>query len=174
MSHDYRVNRSTALILAGVVLLLVSASVPFVGLAATNWDTDYVYTVETGESYCASVVHEETDVEGGDDYRVDYEDLSNTGRQHFERALTNGQYVVEEEADTAPDFQFTDDHVAAGEGCYAISYEGETHALRTSQRGQRIGSMSGRLPFLIGGGLLILGAGSLLVGVGLVVKRRMG
>lgn len=165
-------KRSTALILAGVVLLLTSASVPFVGLATTNWDTDYVYTVETRESYCATVVHEETDVEGGDGFGIDYENLSTAGRQHFEQALSDGQYIVEDEADTAPDFQFTDDHVAAGEGCYAVNYEGETHALRTSQRSQRTGPMSGRLPSLVGGGLLVLGAGSLLAGFGLAVKRR--
>lgn len=167
-------QRSTALILAGVVLLLASASVPVVGLAVTSWDTDYVYGVETGDSYCASVVHEETDVEGGDDFRIDYENLSTTGRQHFEHALADGQYVVADEADTAPDFQFTDDHVAAGEGCYAVSYDGETHALRTSQQSQRTGLMSGRFPVLLGGGLLVLGTGSLLVGVGLVVKQRIG
>lgn len=167
-------NRSTALVLAGIVLLVASAAVPIVGLAATEWDTDYVYTVETGESYCASVVHESPDVEGGDDYHVEYENLSTAGRQHFERALADGQYIVEDEADAAPDFQFTDDHVAAGEGCYAVSYEGETHALRRNRESQRVGPVDERWSFLVGGLLLGLAAGSLLAGIGLAVKRRLG
>lgn len=166
-------NRSTALVLAGVVLLVGAAASPIVGLAATQWDTDYVYTVETGESYCASAVHESPDVEGSDDYRVDYGNLSPTGRQHFERALADGRYVVEDESDAAADFQFTDDHVAAGEGCYAVSYENETHALRTSRESQRVGPAGEGWPFLVGGLLLLLGTGSLLTGVGLAVTRRI-
>lgn len=168
-----RVNRSTALIIAGALLLLASASVPFVTLAVTEWDTDYVYTTETGESYCATAVREDSSVEG-DGFRVSYENLSSTGRKHFERTLADGRYVVEDEADTAPDFQFTDDHVAPGEGCYAIRYEGENYALRTKQTSEKVGLASGRWPSLIGGGLLVLGTGSLLTGVVLAVKRWRG
>lgn len=165
-------NRTAALVLVGILLLAGAAAIPLVGLTATQWDTDYVYTVETGDSYCTTVVHEDTDVEGGDDYHVDYENLSTTGRQHFERALADGQYVVEDEADTAPDFQFTDDHVAAGEGCYAVSYEDETHALRTTTESQRVGLAAEGWPSLIGSLLLVLGAAAAIAGVGLTLKRR--
>lgn len=166
-------NRTTALILAGVSLLAASAIIPLVGLATTQWDTDYVYTVEANETYCTGVVHESPNVEGTDDYRVDYENLSATGRQHFDRALADGQYVVEEEADIAPDFQFTDGHVAAGEGCYAVSYEGDTHALRTVRESQRVGPVDEHWFFLGGGLLLVLGSGSVIAGVGLGITRRL-
>lgn len=167
-------TRSTAITLAGLALLAASVTVPFAALATSQWDTDYVYTVETNDTYCASVVHETPNVEGTDDYRVDYENLSATGRQHFERTLADGQYVVAEEADAAPDFQFTDDHVAAGEGCYAVNYAGDTHALRTSTESQREGPLDVRSSFMVGGVLLLLGVGSLLVGIGLALIRRQG
>ena len=166
-------NRTTVLILSGFLMFVAAAAVPVLGLATVQWDTDYVYTVETDDTYCADVVHESPEVQGTTGYRVDYENLSATGRRHFERALTDGRYVVEERADIAPDFQFTDDHVAAGEGCYAVRYEGETHALRTSRESQRVGPGAGRWPFLIGGSLLVLGTASLLAGVGLTLKRRL-
>lgn len=166
-------KRTTALVLAGVLLLVAAAAVPIVGLAVTQWDTDYVYTVETGDSYCANVVHGTPGVAGTDDYSVDYDTLSATGQDHFERALADGRYVVDDEADTAPDFAFTDDHVAAGEGCYAVGYDGETHALRTSRESRRVGPTAGRWPALLGGLLLVLGATSLIAGAGLLLKRRL-
>lgn len=166
-------NRATALVLAGVALLVASAAIPFTVLAATQWDTDYVYTVETNETFCANAVHQSPNAEGSADYRVNYENLSATGRQHFDRARANGRYVVEDEADVAPDFQFTDDHVARGEGCYAVRYEGEDYALRTSRESQRVGPASGQWPFLAGSVLLVLGAGSLVTGGGLMLKRRL-
>lgn len=170
-------DRSTTLILAGVILLMAAAAVPLTGLAVTQWDTDYVYTVETGDSYCASVANG-TAGEGLDEGQVNYENLSSTGRQQFELAVEQGQYVVENETIAASDFQFTDDHVAAGTGCYAVNYESETYALRTSRESQRVGPMGGEWPtlvngLLLGGLLLVLGAGSLVTGIGLVVKRRL-
>lgn len=171
---DRSMERSTALVLAGIALLIAAAALPFAGLALTQWDTDYVYSVETAESYCADVVHGTPDVEGTDDYRVAHENLSATGRQHVERALAVGRYVVENESAAAPDFQFTDDHVAPGEGCYAVSDEGETHALRTSRESERVGPAAGRWPGLVGRLLVVLGAGSLVAGVGLAAKRRLG
>lgn len=166
-------NRSTALVLAGIVLLIASAAVPLVGLATSEWDSDYVYTIESDGSFCADVVHETPAANGTDNFRVAYANLSETGRQHFDRALADGRYVVEDEADTAPDFQFADDHVAAGEGCYAITHEGDTHALRTSQESQRVGPTNRLSAFTVGVLLLVLGIGALLTGVGLVAKRRL-
>lgn len=173
MVNRQYVNRSTALVLAGIGLLLASAAVPLVGLVTSEWESDYVYTIESDESYCADVVHETPDTEGTDDFRVAYENLSETGRQHFDRALADGRYVVEDEADVAPDFQFTDDHVAAGEGCYAITHEGDTHALRTSQESQRVGPADQFSPFTVGVMLLVLGIGALLASAGLVAKRQL-
>lgn len=166
-------KRATALLLAGALCFAAAAAVPLVGLAVAQWDTDYVYTVEADDSYCASVVHGTPDAEGTDDYRVDYETLSTTGKEHFERAVADGRYVVEDEADTAPDFAFTDDHVAAGEGCYAVSYAGETHALRTSSESHRVGFAAGRWPSVLGELLLALGVASSIAGVGLLLKRRL-
>lgn len=166
-------KRSTALALVGAILLLSAATVPFVGLLMAEWDTDYLYSIESGDSYCANVVHESGDVDGAEEFQVDYQNLSETGQQHFQRAIADGRYIVDDETATAPDFYFTDDHVARGHGCYAVSYEGETYALRTSQQTERVGPMSRSLPLYIGGVLLVLGGGLLLVGVGLAVKRRL-
>lgn len=166
-------KRTTALVLAGVVFLVAAAAVPVIGLAVIQWDTDFVYTVETGDSYCANVVHNRPEVAGTDDFRIDYENLSATGKDHFERALTDGRYIVEDEASTAPDFAFTDDHVAAGEGCYAISYDRETTALRTSRESHRVGPTSQGWPGSLGQLLLALGATSLIAGIGLRLHERM-
>ncbi|MFC7166059.1 hypothetical protein [Halospeciosus flavus] len=166
-------KRSTALALVGAILLLSAAAVPFVGLLMAEWDTDYVYSIESGDSYCANVVHESGDVDGVEEFRVDYHNLSETGQRHFQRALADGKYVVENEVATAPDFHFIDDHITRGYGCYAIHYEGETYALQTSQQTEQVGPMSSSLPLYIGGGLLVLGGGLFLVGVGLAGKHRL-
>lgn len=166
-------QRSTALVLAGVLCLVAAVAVPVVGLLVAEWDSDYVYTVETEDSYCADVVHENPETEGMDGYRVDYQNLSSTGKAHVERAVADGRYVVGNEAETAPDFVFTDDHVAAGAGCYAINYSGETYALRTSIDSRRVGPTVGLGPALIGWLLIAVGATALLAGVSLLITGRL-
>ena len=166
-------NRSTALVLGGVVLLIAAVAAPLAWLASAQWETEYVYTVETDDSYCASAVHETPDVEGTDDFRVEYQNLSATGQEHFEQALGDDRYVVENETDAAPDFQFTDDHVAAGEGCYAVGYDGDTYALRTSTESRRLAPLGVGRPFDVGGLIGVLGVASLLAGVALVLKNRL-
>ena len=165
-------KRTTALLLVGVLCLVAAIVAPILGLVTAQWDTTYVYSVETGNSYCADVVHETPAAEGTPDHRVAYENLSETGRRHVDRALRDGRYVVENESDLAPDFQFTSDHVAPGEGCYAIRHDGETHALRTSTDSQRVGPVGGRLPSLLADLFLVVGTASVLAGGGLLLRRR--
>jgi hypothetical protein len=167
------VNRSTALILGGFVLLITAATAPLAWTASAQWETEYVYAVETDDSYCASVVHETPAVEGTDDFRVAYQDLSATGQEHVEWAIDDGRYVVENETDVAPEFQFTDDHTAAGEGCYAVNYDADTYALRTSTEGRLRAPLGVGRPFLVGGLIGVLGVASLLAGVALVLKTRL-
>lgn len=164
-------NRPVALVLAGVVSLIGAVAVPVVGLSVAQWDTDYVYTVDEG-GYCSDVLRDPPGVDQSTDYRVDYANLSETGRRHFERALEDGRYVVDDEADAAPDFEFATDHVAPGKGCYAVSYEGEAHALGTNRESELVGFASGPWLGLIGYALAVLGVGSLLAGVQLAATRK--
>lgn len=165
-------RRSSTLIIAGIVLLIAAAVVPLGVLAGAEWDTRYVYSVESGDSYCATVVQEPPDAGEDDDFRRNHENLSATAQTHVERAIVDGRHVVETEADAATDFQFTDDHVARGVGCYAIEYNNETHALRTTRESERNIPGPRYTLLLLGGSLAVTGAGSLLGGLGLAVKQR--
>lgn len=173
VGNDRRMDRSTALVLAGVVLLVAAAAVPLAWLVSSEWDTDYVYTVDERDTYCTGVVHETPSVEGTEDFRVVYENLSSTGREQFDRALADDRYVVENKTAAASDFQFTSDHVAAGEGCYAVAHDGDTYALRTSTESRRLAPLGIERPLLVAGLIGVLGVASLLGGVVLLVRGRL-
>lgn len=154
-------KRTPALAVAGIALLLAAAALPVVGLVTADWDTDYVYEVQRS-GYCADVASPTPQPGQGDDFVHRYETLSDAGQRHVQRALANGSHVVADEGATAQEFQFTDDHVAAGEGCYAIAYEGAYYALRTSAEHTRTGPLTGETASLAGWTLVALGAVALL------------
>ncbi|AZH26071.1 hypothetical protein [Haloplanus aerogenes] len=113
----------TALIGVGLALLLVSTA-PSTGTT----DTDYAHHVEPAENGALAygLEYDESDV-------LAYENLSVRGQQVFDRARADSPYVVENESATAPDFSYTSDNVAVGEGLYPVRYEGEVYSLRTER-----------------------------------------
>jgi len=118
-----RPSLQTALLVVGLALLLAS-TVPSAGTA----DTDYVHRVEPAENgtLAYGLAYEESDV-------LAYDDLSTQGQRVFDRARTDSPYAVENESATAPDFAYTSDNVAVGEGLYPVRYEGEVYSLRTER-----------------------------------------
>ena len=145
-----------ALLGVGVCCLLAA---PLVGGGGPA-DPDYVHHVETasGDTLAYGLTYEERDV-------LAYGNLSTRGREVFDRARADSPYVVENESATAPDFSYTSDHVAVGEGLYPVRYEGAVYSLRTEREsaGVNVAALFVGLG-LRGLGLLLLVAGILLTG----------
>ncbi|WP_136716869.1 hypothetical protein [Halorientalis salina] len=115
-------------------------------------DVTYVHTVtETHEQFDAS--------EPG---HLRYENLSDRGKQVFDRALDEEEYAVDTEEDTAPEFQYVTDNSEPGSGRYVVQYQGDNYSVRTSERTDWVlGSML-RLGITVAG---LLGALFLVSGV---------
>jgi hypothetical protein len=113
-----------ALLGVGVLCLLAATLVGGGGPA----DPDYVHHVEAASEaeLAYGLTYDASDV-------VAYENLSARGRTVFDRARTDSPYVVANESATAPDFTYTSDHVAVGQGLYPVRYEGAVHSLRTER-----------------------------------------
>ena len=145
-----------ALLGVGVLCLLAATLVGGGGPA----DPDYVHHVETAgdDTLTYGLTYGESDV-------LAYGNLSPRGREVFDRARADSPYVVENESATAPDFSYTSDHVAVGEGLYPIRYEGTVYSLRTEREstGVNVAVLFVGLA-LRGLGLLLLVAGLLLTG----------
>lgn len=144
-------------VLLGVgVLCLLAATL--VGGGGDSADADYLHHVEVadGDALAYGLSYEESDV-------VAYETLSTRGQQMFDRARADSPYVVENESATAPDFSYTSDHVAVGEGLYPVRYEGTVYSLRTERES---GGFNAAALFV---GLALRGVGILLVVAGILL-----
>lgn len=87
-------------------------------------DVTYVHNVtETNEQFDAS--------EPG---HLQYQNLSDRGKQVFDRALDEGEYAVTHENATASEFHYTTDHSNLGNGIYVVQYQGTNYSLVTSKR----------------------------------------
>lgn len=137
-----------ALLGVGVLCLLAAALVGGGGPA----DPDYVHHVSAadGGTLAYGLGYDAGDV-------VAYENLSARGRTVFDRARADSPYVVGNESATAPDFVYTSDHVAVGEGLYPVRDEGAVYSLRTER--ERAGVNVAAL-FV---GLALRGVGTVLV-----------
>lgn len=160
-----RPSLQTTLLALGVVLLLVSF-VP----SADAPDSDYAHHVAPAENGTLSF-----GIEYGDADVRNYENLSARGQTVFDRARTDSPYVVETESATASDFDYTSDHVALGDGLYAIEYENEVYELRTERRseGFNAGAWLVTLMTRVGGGALVV-AGLALAGMRWYRDRSVG
>jgi hypothetical protein len=103
-------ERSTALVVLGAALLVAAAVVPVRTPVTGQRDSDDVYEV-SDDSYCADAVVGSPDA-SDPGFVHDDGTLSATGQRHVERAVADGRHVVDDEAAAAPEFQFSDDHVA--------------------------------------------------------------
>jgi len=114
------------LVAVGIGLLVLSA-LP-VGNAV---DADYVHRVEPVENgtLAYGIEYDEGSV-------LPYENLSDPARRAVARGVADSPYVVENASETAPEFQYTSDHVALNEGLYAVRYEGTVYSVRTEQRSE--------------------------------------
>lgn len=106
-----------ALAVVGVVLLLLS------GVPIPGEDTSvYVHSV-TQPGNDTAVQYSESDV-------TDYENLSESGQQVFDRARRQSEYTVENESPPASDFVYQRDII----GTHPVRYEGEVYGLWTTIR----------------------------------------
>jgi hypothetical protein len=140
----------------GVGCLVVAALLGGGGSA----DADYLHHVEIAESETLAygLTYDERDV-------LAYENLSARGQRVFDRARADSPYVVETESATATDFSYTSDHVAVGEGLYAVRHEGTVYSLRTEREsaGVNVAALFVGLA-LRGLGMILVVAGILLTG----------
>jgi cytochrome c biogenesis factor len=144
-----------ALVVAGVVLLLLSA-VPVGGSAS-----EYAHRVEPADD----TAQYEGEV-------IDYANLSERGQTVFDRARGQvSRYVVENESMTAPEFDYPSDTAVVGDGIYPIRYEDRLYVLTTQQTADgdvvtlQVGQMAAKL---LGAVLLALGG---VVEVGRRIER---
>ena len=145
-----------ALLGVGVCCLLAASLVGGGGPA----DPAYVHHVEAAgdDTLAYGLTYEDRDV-------LAYGNLSARGQDVFDRARTDSPYVVENESATAPDFSYTSDHVAVGEGLYPVRYEGTVYSLRTERESADINVAALFAGLALRGlGLLLLVAGILLTG----------
>ncbi|WP_251343235.1 DUF3083 family protein [Haloplanus halophilus] len=158
---DSRPSLQSVLIGVGIVLVVASA-VP----VGNSVDSDYVHRAEPAENgtLAFGIEYEESDV-------IAHENLSERGREVVARAVADSPYVVEDESATAPEFEYTSDHVALNQGLYAVRYRGETYSLLTEQRSE--GFNVARLALGIAlSAARPLGVLFLVTGVGLTAWRR--
>jgi hypothetical protein len=153
-----RSSLPAVLIGVGVVCLIAPA---LIGGGAA--DVDYVHRVEPAEdgTLANGLTYDEGDV-------VAYRNLSTRGRRVFDRARTDSPYVVENESATAPEFAYTSDSVAVGEGLYPVRYEGDIYSLRT----ERTSGGFNAAAWLIG--LAARGVGAALVVAGILLAGWRG
>jgi hypothetical protein len=128
----------------------------------------YVHRVQPADdgTLAYGIEYEEADV-------VAYDDLSERGRTVFDRAREDSPYVVDEESATAPEFTYTSDHVALGEGLYAVRHDGETYSLRAVRESGGLNAARWALALLLGA-FRLLGAGLVVAGLALGAWRRYG
>lgn len=150
-----RPSLSTALVSAGVVLLLISA----VPISGGSTEIDYAHRVEpaTNGTLKYGLEYDESDV-------LAYENLSERGQTVFDRARSDSPYIIENESATAPDFRYTSDHVAVGEGLYPIRYAGDTYSLRTARQGEGRGFVTALLLPLLADVLRVVSAALVIAG----------
>lgn len=145
-----------ALLGVGILCLLAATLVGGGGPG----DPDYVHHVEAANDgeVAYGLTYESSDV-------VAYENLSARGRAVFDRARADSPYVVGNESATAPDFTYTSDHVAVGQGLYPVRYEGTVYSLRTEREsaGVDVAALFAGLA-LRGLGILLVVGGVLLTG----------
>jgi hypothetical protein len=148
----------SALLVAGVALLVHSA----VPVGGGPVDVEYVHRAEpaTGGTLAYGIEYDESDV-------LAAENLSERGRHVVARAVADSPCVVERAAATAPEFRYTSDNVALGQGLYAVRYERETYSVVTQQRSEGF-----NLARLVAG--VVVSAARLLGGALLVASLVIG
>jgi len=64
-----------------------------------------------------------------------YANLSTRGQTAVDRTIERGEYVVESESETAPEFEYTTDGTTLGMGWYVIQRDGRAYEITTSRDG---------------------------------------
>ncbi|GAA0278868.1 hypothetical protein [Halobacterium noricense] len=107
------------------VLSLIASMIP---VGASSEPVEFVHRVDPADNgtLAYGIEYETSDVRA-------YENLSERGQTVFDRARAGSPYVVTNQSATAPDFEYATDHVALGEGVYAIAYEDEVYSLHTQR-----------------------------------------
>jgi len=151
---------AVAVLLAVGALLLGVSLLPVGGPPA---EPEFVHDVEPAENDTLAY-----GIEYGTSDVLAYESLSERGQAVFDRARRDSPHVVENESETAPDFEYAGDHVTLGSGVYAVEYDGEVYSLRTSRDAPGYNAaasllgLASRLARVLG--LALLTAGAVLAG----------
>ncbi|SEN62318.1 hypothetical protein SAMN05216388_100449 [Halorientalis persicus] len=109
-------GRGRLMVFVGVVLIVAVAAGGFV-----LWDTDFVHRGEPASD----------EFNASQKGHLRYANLSERGRTIVDRTVERGEYVVESEGETAPDFRYTTDHSGPGIGWYLVQRDGRVHEITT-------------------------------------------
>ncbi|SDE87984.1 hypothetical protein [Halorientalis regularis] len=113
-------DRGMAVLAIGAVMLVGAAGGGFV-----VFDSEYVHDLQND----AAVFDAST--EG----HLQYANLSERGQTAVDRTIERGEYVVEDESETAPEFMYIDD----GVGRYVIQRDGRAYEITTHREGPGMG-----------------------------------
>ncbi|SEN62259.1 hypothetical protein SAMN05216388_100448 [Halorientalis persicus] len=113
-------DRGTWLVAVGILMLAVAAVGGFV-----VFDSDYVHELQNDSAAF------DASTEG----HLHYANLSERGQEAVDRTIERGEYVVESEAETAPEFMYIDD----GDGRYVVQRDGRAYEITTHREGPGMG-----------------------------------
>jgi len=143
-------DRGSWMVAVGTVLVVGAVAGGFV-----VFDSDYVHELENDSAAF------DASTEG----HLRYGNLSERGQTAVDRTIERGEYIVDREGETAPEFEYTTDGATLGMGWYVIQRDGRAYEITTSRDGSGMGlsplviSAVVLLPLaMIGSALLAFGA----------------
>jgi len=143
-------DRGTLMVAVGAILIVGVVVAGFV-----VFDSDYVHELE----------NDSATFDASKEGHLRYANLSERGQTAVDRTIERGEYVVESESETAPEFEYTTDYQHLGTGWYVVQRDGRAYEITTSREGPGMGlgplviSAVVLLPLaMIGSALLAFGA----------------
>ncbi|RXK50464.1 hypothetical protein [Halorientalis pallida] len=113
-------DRGTWLVAVGAVMLAGAAGGGFV-----VFDSDYVHELQNDSAA----------FDASKEGHLHYANLSERGQEVVDRTIERGEYIVEREGETAPEFMYIDD----GVGRYIIQRNGRAYEITTHREGPGMG-----------------------------------
>jgi hypothetical protein len=141
-------DRGTAVLAIGAVMLVGAAAG---GLVVS--DTDYVHRLySTNATFNAS-----------EDGHFRYANLSSRGQTAVDRTIERDQYVIDDESETVPEFEYPTDEIQLGTGWYVIQRDGQAYEITTIR--DRSHLLDGLLTMFVIPALALLGVALCVSGV---------
>ncbi len=141
-------DRGRLMLSVGAVLIVAVAAGGFV-----PWDTDFIHREEPASD----------EFNASQEGHLHYENLSDRGRTIVDRTIERGEYAVEDESETVPEFEYPNHEIQYGTGWYVIQRDGRAYEITTTS--DRSSLFSGLLTIFVFPLLALLGIALCVSGV---------